>query len=270
MFNIQSEIDKIPKNSKLIVDLKRLYSSKKLDDKKLLELIESNTFLKTEFLKMANSKLLGFDTSVDTIKRTIHLFGMNFSMAYALFLALVNQVRFHLDLYDCNFSKFMYLNEISLYTLFTWLEEKEIEIQEKVIFPLLASNIGKFISSKILCEDEESIFNIKTFLEDEKILRDYEEKKLGMSSLCISSKLLRHFSFENKDIEILEQLDNIFDFERKELYIIDTIRTLCNFKESFSKKAIENAFYKADIYSLNIKSLKDTISIVLKANKKGL
>lgn len=270
MFTIENEINKIPKSSKLIKEIKKLYCSKTYDDKKLIFLIESNTFLKTEFLKIANSKHLGFESSVDTVSRAVHLYGMNFSLAYALFLSLLNELRFDLDLYDCSFTKFMYLNELSLFTLFTWLEEKELELQEKVIFPLLASNLGKLISSKLLKQNYEDKININNILEDENALASYEEQKLGLSSLDISVRLLEHWSFEDENIALLENLNKVKELDQRELYIMDVIRTLCNFKESFSKTSLEKTFYKADIYSLNIKSLKSAIEVVLKAYKKGL
>ena len=259
MLDINERIDKLPPLPNIIFKLQYIQNSNDHDHKKILELIEKDSFISTKILQMANSKLFGFNNSVKTVSKALNLYGTTFTIDIALSELIKNSIKVDLDIYNIQAKRFFDLSDYSCRLMLDWLDKEDISLKKRLIFPCLIHEIGKFIISSSLNENEK-----KEFLQLSKESNDIsslERKFTGFSSSEVTSLLLKKWDFDKQLCEDVFYIDSAIN--TKVSLILNVIKTIFNVNNPLSKQSIFLGMQKAKQYSLDDVKLQQCIEKIL-------
>lgn len=259
MLDINEKIDKLPPLPNIIFKLQNIQNSDEHEHKKILELIEKDSFISTKILQMANSKLFGFNNSVKTVSKALNLYGTTFTIDIALAEVIKNSIKVDLDIYNIQAKRFFDLSDYSCRLMLDWLEHEDIQLKKRLIFPCLIHEIGKFIISSSLNENEK-----KEFLQLSKESSDIsslERKFIGYSSSEVTSLLLKKWDFDEILCEDIFYIDSAIN--TKISLILNVIKTIFNVNDPLSKQSVFLGIEKAKQYSLDHIKLKKCIDKIL-------
>lgn len=267
METIKSKIDKLPILGPDIKEMKYLISDENYDVQKLLNLIEKNSFLRTKVLRVSNNGFFAFESTIDKTSRAVHLYGMSFSLSLILFESLKNLLRPNLKAYDYTSKKFDKFVELLCFFLSSCFKQNDIELQEKLLLPVILSELGRFfISEEIIEKDLKSNFD-KLFKEGI-LIEKVEKEFLGITCSEVSALILEKWNFDKLLVSKIKLIDNLEACKKdEEIAIINVIKTACNIHNPFSKGNISRAVEKAVDFNLDPNIFEDSIKIVLERIK---
>lgn len=259
MLILEKNLKKLPILPNIVTLLLNLKSNENYDTKKLLELIHRDPILTSRILHLANSKFFGFTNTIDTPGQAISLYGMNFTIAVCISEIVNNTLKFDLDAYDITYNKFNLINELSFKVMLDWLDESDAELKEDLIIPIFLHNIGKFIISSYL-KQENKINKFKAIYKNSDISK-VERDFVGMSSCELSSMVLKDWGFDQKSLDMIFYMENPYlnTSNKKAVSVLSVINTLCSFKRPMSSDNIQLALLKAKDYDLDFEKLKNVI-----------
>ncbi len=255
MLNINEKIETLPSLPKIVFLLQDLENKKDFDHKKILALIEKDSFISAKILQMANSKLFGFNNSVKTVSKALSLFGATFTIAIAISESIKNSIKIDLGIYTIQAKRFFDLSEYSCKIMLDWIDEDDVNLKEKLILPCLIHEVGKFIISDSLDTNRKL-----EFIELSNVISDIstlERDFVSYSSSEVTSLLLKKWEFNSSICDDVFYIDSIKN--KKACLILNVIKTICNINNPLSKTSILLGIQKAKEYGLDDVKLKQII-----------
>lgn len=255
MSEIEDKLKQLPYLPDIIFELQKIRNSDDLDIDKILNILEEDHFITAKILQLSNSKLFGFPNHIDTFNKAFSLYGVNFTVSFAIVQVIQNSLKWNFDLYELETKKFFDLSLFSCKLMFLWLEDEDILEKERLLIPCLLNDIGKsFICSLVKKEDEGLFFNkLKNNPLD---ISSIEKEFISFSSSQITAMILDIWNFDKNTIELIKNID--FP-NNKDTKILNVIKTIFNVKEPFSKESILFGLKKAKEYELDEISLKKAL-----------
>lgn len=258
---IYEKIDTLPPLPKTILDLEEFRSLPEKKPEILLEIIMHDPLIVATLLKIANSSMFGFKSSIDTPNRAILLLGINFTLSIAFSTSIKNLIKTDLEAYGISSTEFMEITNMSSNLLSLWLAKQDIQLRDELILPVFLQETGKFIISDIIMEQ-----NLKEdFLRDLHSCDDIaqvEKKYMNLSSSELTATIFKKWNLNEKLINSIECVDNISKAPQaylKDVQILNIIKTICSITQPMSQKSIEQGLEKAKQYGFDENYLKHAV-----------
>lgn len=258
---IKKNILALPLLDERIKKILELKNNKEYDTKKLLEIINADSSLRTRLFYLSNKSFFSFVNFIQSPSKALSLYGMNFTSSMCIIELIFNTIKFDLRAYSFSYEKYLYLLELTCKIINEFIDEKEIDLKEKLLIPMFIYDIGKFIISKIIYYNKyEKIFK-REFIECKNV-QIFEKKLFSYSSSEISSLILKYWSFDEEIRDIIIHISNpsLAKNNKKLVYILDIIQSLNNLSMPYSEHCINEAIRKARDYGFDFKNLEDIIN----------
>lgn len=229
--NIIKSIETLAPLSDALIKIQNLFNVDKeeLDINALVKLIESDTVLTINILKMANSPLYGFSNKISSVMQAVTLFGIMQIYAFIMSYSVHENIKANTEIYGLSNKKFNDICTIQSALLLQWYSCIDIE-DARFLAPLaLIMETGKLVVSN-------------SFDPSNDILED-EREFLNVSSYEISSKVFAHWYMEPLYIRILKDLneDSISEKIQGARTILKIIITAVNIESLLTKDSVLKA-----------------------------
>ena len=224
----------------------------------LIEIIEKDTLLTANLLKIVNSSMFGFRSKVETLSRAINLLGMNFAIAIAISQSVKESFKINLSAYCINCKDFMDSSIFASLLAKLWSEQIDYEYKEDIFLGAILQDIGKFIISEIILEKGFDIEFQKEIQLAENEISFIEKKYLYITASEVTAEIFKYWNLSENLIKMIEFVDNIencpFEYKQK-AQMLDVIKTACSVNSLLSDKSIKKALNKAKSYNFHLDSL---------------
>lgn len=264
---IKNNILSLPLLDKRIKKIITLKINKEYDTKKLLEIINADSSLRVRLLFLANKSFFSFPNYIQSSSKALSLYGMNFTSSICIIELILNTIKFDLRAYSFSYEKYLYLFDFTYKIINEFIDEKDIDLKEKLLIPMFLYDIGKFIFSKIVYEQkEEKVFKDK-FIECKNVL-NFEKSYFSYSSYEVSAYILKYWNFDKEIEDIIYYVSNpsLAKDNKKLIYLLDIIQSLTNLSMPYSHHSINEALIKTRLYGFDWKKLEK----IIKSNKNNI
>ena len=249
MQSIVNKIKILEPLSKTTLDVLTFSTKKEKKHSELIELIKNDAGLVATLLKVVNSALFGFKNRVENLDSLVTLLGVNFTISIVLSKGIENSLKMDFSVYEQTEESFTDITYSKINLLNIWLSKVDIELKNKLMIPIILSDIGKYIiSHEIVSMNLKDDF-IKECQDKNIVIYDIEEKFCSINSKDATSLLLNHWKI-NEDI--------IFDIKNSKK--IEVINEICNIQGNFTEQSIKNGINKAKQYGFDIAKLESSIN----------
>lgn len=258
---IYQKIDTLPPLPKTILDLEEFRNLPEKKPEVLLNIIMQDPLIVATLLKIANSSMFGFKSSIETPKRAILLLGINFTLSIAFSTSIKNLIKTDLEAYGISSSDFMELTNMSSNLLSLWLAKQDMALRDELLLPVFLQETGKFIISDIIMEQNQR----ENFLQELQSCDDIavvEKKYLTMSSSEVTATIFKKWHLNEKLINSIEFVDDLTKAPQAHLndaVVLNIIKTICNITAPMSEKSIQKGLEKAKKYGFEEKNLKSAV-----------
>ncbi len=252
---IEENIAKLPDLSEVVFKLFKIKKRDSFEINELITILEENNLVVAKIMKIANSKFFGFSHSVDTLHNAVSLYGINFTFSIAICEIINNTLNSNLNLYPITKKNYFYLDDQSLKLMLLWLQDDDIYLKEELLIPCLINRIGMFLLSDLIKIEEQNKF-LSEIKKNPLKVSEIEYKYTGYSSSKITAMVLKKWSFDQKIINIIENIDKP---NSKQSAILNVLNKIFNPVSPFNEDSILEGLKLANLYNLNINSLKKAI-----------
>lgn len=242
---IIEQIEHIAPLSDVILRIQDLYNNNidELDIEKLVSLIESDSTLSVNVLKMANSPLYGFSNKIATVSQAVTLFGIMQVYAFIIKYATAEHIQANTEIFGISneyFNDICNLQSTLLYEWYTQIDQEDA----KFLAPLaLIMEIGKLVmANEVSVSEYKEEFKIA--YEESIDIEKCEKELLGISSYDISALVFKHWHLEPMYILLLDQLSKPSSKSphiMKYTNALKVIITSVNLKTVLSKESVLQA-----------------------------
>ncbi|MFK2822214.1 HDOD domain-containing protein [Arcobacter sp. YIC-80] len=261
---IRAKIDSLPQLPNSIMELEEFREVKDSSPTELIKIIEKDPLLVANILKVANSSMFGFRSSVDTLSRAINLLGINFTISLAIGSIVQNTVKCNLLAYGMVPDKFIELSALSTRLVNEWCSKIDKTLADEMLMPAFLQETGKFIIANII-EKENLTQEFKEALKKEKNIAIIENSYTGFTTSKITASLFKHWGLTHNLIYPISFIDNIEEAPleyKKKTQILKIIKELTKFDEPLSDYTIEKALEYASLYGFDEKILNNSIQTI--------
>ncbi|MGM0519387.1 MAG: HDOD domain-containing protein [Campylobacterota bacterium] len=258
---LKEKIKSLPPLPNSILELEEFRKLNSSDPLILIDIIKRDPLLVANILKIANSSMFGFRSSVDTLSRAISLLGVNFTVSIAFGSIVQNTIKSNLSPYKIGLADFMKLCALSSTLIEKWIGKIDFDLKEELLMPAFLQETGKFIISTLLEQEHQK----DAFLEDlnkYKNICTLEEKYIGLSTPKITAYIFKHWSLSENityPIAYVNDLENCPKKFLKKSQILDIVKTLVDIRNPLNEDAIQLALKKANSYNLDKNRLQTVI-----------
>jgi HD-like signal output (HDOD) protein len=258
------KIDALPPLPRTILELEEFKRSSDKQAETLLEIISQDPLIIATILKIANSAMFGFKSSVETASRAINLLGINFTLSIAFSTSIKNAIKTDLVAYDVSSDAFFEINNMSSSLLLSWVSQFDQELKEELLLPAFLQETGKFLISDLIVEQNKK----ENFLLDLQTSSDIacvERKYLLTTTSEVTAAIFKKWNLNEKLINSIEFVDNVELCPPKYLVqtqILHVLKTLCNIKNPLSPKSILLGLEKAKNFGFEPIFLENAIHYV--------
>lgn len=257
---IADKIDSLPPLPQTILDLEEFKKSSTKNPEDLLIIIQKDPLIVSTLLKVANSAMFGFNSSIETLSRALGLLGVNFTLSIAFGSAIKNSLDTDLKAYNLNSDDFMRVANMASNLISLWMSKVDFELKEELLLPVFLQETGKFIISDLAKEEKRSDDFLTTLKSDN--IAQTEAEFFDMTTSQITAAIFKHWKLSHKLIAMIEYVDDIEncpDEYKKEAQILHIAKIACNVIDPLSDEACEKAIEKATQFSLDVKALEKAI-----------
>lgn len=240
--NIIKNIDSLAPLSNAIVEIQKLYASgqEELDIGQLIKLIESDSLLSLNILKMANSPMYGFSNRIASISQAVTLFGIMQIYGFVMSYAIAEHIKAKTEVFGLSNERFNDICSIQSALLLQWYSKINLH-DARFLAPLaLIMETGKLVIA-----GEVSITSYEKEFEEgfrkSKDINQYETVLLGITAYELSSKVFDHWHLEPTYIQILQEFnvkEHKSEVIAKHIDILQVIVTAVNLKSILSKQSV--------------------------------
>ena len=258
---IAKKIDSLPPLPQTIIDLEEFKRSQTKDPEVLLTIIEQDPLIVATLLKVSNSAMFGFNSSIETLSRALSLLGVNFTLSIAFGSAIKNSIDTDLKAYNINSDDFMRIANMSSNLISLWISRVDFELKEELLLPVFLQETGKFIVSD-LAKDKA---NGDAFLSKIKSSHDIaatEKEFYDTTTSSVTAAIFKHWKLSDKLIDIIEYVDDIENCPEKylkEAQILNIAKIACDVTDPLSDENCKSAIAKAESFGLDVAPLKKAI-----------
>ncbi|RLA79271.1 MAG: HDOD domain-containing protein [Epsilonproteobacteria bacterium] len=259
--NLTEKIDSLPPLPQTIIDLEEFKRSSNKSPEALEIIISKDPLIVSTLLKVANSAMFGFNSSVDTLGRALGLLGVNFTLSIAFGSAIKNSLDTDLKAYDLASDDFMRISNMASNLISLWVAKIDIDLKEELLLPVFLQETGKFIVSDI-ANDENKSEEFLNALQGDSNIASVEQKFFGTTTSQVTASIFKHWNLSDKLINMIEYVDDLEkcpDEYKKETQILHIAKVACNVIDPLSDKFCEEAIEKAKEFGLEITPLKKAL-----------
>ncbi len=258
---LANRIDSLPPLPETIIELEKFKKSKEKEPEVLLKIIEKDPLIISTLLKVSNSAMFGFNSSIETLSRALGLLGVNFTLSIAFGSAIKNSLDTDLKAYDLHSDDFMRISNMASNLISLWLSRVDFNLKEELLLPVFLQETGKFIISD-LAQEEKKSEKFLTALRNGEDMSLVERKFFNTTTSEITAAIFKHWKLSDKLINTIEFVDNIKNCPeeyKKEAQILHVIKIACNVLDPLSDENCEKAVKKAEEFGISTSPLKKAI-----------
>jgi len=258
---LTSKIDSLPPLPETIIELEEFKKSKDKDPEMLLKIIEKDALIVSTLLKVSNSAMFGFNSSIETLSRALSLLGVNFTLSIAFGSAIKNSLDTDLKAYDIHSDDFMRISNMSSNLISLWISRVDFNLKEELLLPVFLQETGKFIVSD-LAKDKGATEKFLSELKTGKEMANVENEFFQTSTSKVTAAIFKHWKLSDKLINMIEYVDDIENCPKEyleEAQILHIAKIACNVIDPMSDKACEAAIAKAKEFGLPTAPLEKAI-----------
>lgn len=266
---IYEKIDALPPLPKTILQLEEFKKKVEGTSEELLHIIEQDPLVVATILKVANSAMFGFRSTIETPGRALTLLGINFTLSIAFSTSIKTAIQSNLKAYGISCNDFLNYTQLGSSLLSFWVGSFDFDLKEELMLPAFLQETGKFIISDIIVNKDLQ----DSFLKDLQATKDLaivEKKYLNTTTSEVTAHIFKKWNLSQKLINTIEFVDDINlcpPSSSKEAKILNVIKTICCITDPLSQESIELGLKKAQKYELDTKTLKDAIKQLQKKLK---
>ncbi|MGA1931655.1 HDOD domain-containing protein [Arcobacter sp. YIC-464] len=261
---IKDKIDSLPPLPNSIMELEEFKKVKDSSPDELIKIIEKDPLLVANILKVANSSMFGFRSSVDTLSRAINLLGINFTISLAIGSIVQNTVKCNLLAYGMTTDEFINLSALSTKIINEWVSKFDNELKEELIMPAFLQETGKFIIAGII-EQENLVEEFKEALNKESNISLVELEFTGFTTAKITANLFKHWGLSHNliyPIGFVEDIDDAPSEFKRKAQVLRITKELTNYKNPLNTNSIEKASKLSKTYDFDEKILNSSIKTI--------
>ena len=258
MQTIVRQIEKLAPLSKTILDTLTFSTKAHKTSEELVDILSTDPLVIASLLKTVNSAIFGFRNEVESVENLIYLMGVDFTISMVLSNNIEDSLETNVDAYGLDQTQFKFFLALKLKFISSWLRKENPELLKKIYLPLILQDVGKFIISKELKNEDKITSFLNTIKKDPQDIDKIERKYYNCTSTEVSVLVLDHWKI-NKNII------NTLNGEAKEVYkILQLINVIFNIIETFNEKQINIALTQAKNLNFDIDLLKKEIEAIRK------
>jgi len=261
MTDLAKKIDSLPPLPETILKLEDFKKSKDKDPDQLLAIIEKDPLIVSTLLKVSNSAMFGFNSSIETLSRALSLLGVNFTLSIAFGSAIKNSLDTDLKAYDIASDDFMRIANMATNLISLWIARVDFNLKEELLLPVFLQETGKFIVSD-LAKDEGTSEKFLSEIQSGKDMAEVENKYYHTSTSKVTAAIFKHWKLSDKLISMIEYVDDIDNCPeqyKQEAQILHIAKIACNVVDPLGEASCEAAIAKAESFGLATGPLKKAI-----------
>ena len=259
--SLTDRIDSLPPLPETIIELENFKKSQDKDPEVLLQIIEKDPLIISTLLKVSNSAMFGFNSSIETLSRALGLLGVNFTLSIAFGSAIKNSLDTDLKAYDLHSDDFMRVSNMASNLVSLWISRVDFNLKEELLLPVFLQETGKFIISD-LAKDKDKSEEFLSAITNSDDIASVEKEYFDISTSEVTAAIFKHWKLSDKlinMIEFVDDIDNCPEKYRKETQILHVAKIACNVIDPLSDKSCEQAVQKAKELGLDIAPLEKAI-----------
>jgi HD-like signal output (HDOD) protein len=265
MDNILSKkIDSLPPLPKTVIDLEEYKRSGCKGSEELLEIIAQDALIVATLLKVSNSAMFGFRSSIETPGRAINLLGINFTISIALGSSIQNLINTNLSAYGISSDDFMRISNLASNLISNWLKS-DFDLKEELVLPAFLQETGKFIVSDMVTENHQEVEFLSKVKNSDDISEVEKEYLNGESTSTITASIFEKWNLNENLVNSIKYVDNLDDAPTRFLkhnQILHVVKTICNIIDPFSEANIALGISKAKEFELDVKALEKAVEVI--------
>lgn len=258
---LAQKIDSLPPLPKTVLELEEFKKSPDKQPTVLVSIIEQDPLIVATLLKVSNSAMFGFRSSVETPSRAVNLLGINFTLSIAFGSSIKNMIDTDLGAYGIGSDEFLEIANMGSNLLSLWVSKIDYDLKEELLLPVFLQETGKFIISDIIKEQgkKDAFMSAVKSAED---ISKVEKEYLAITTSSVTASIFKKWNLNENLINAIEYVDNIDECPEKYLQraqILSVVKTICNVTNPLSDKNVELGLAKAKAYGLDTHSLSKAI-----------
>ena len=258
---LTDKIDSLPPLPETIIELEDFKKSTDKDPETLLKIIEKDPLIISTLLKVSNSAMFGFNSSIETLSRALGLLGVNFTLSIAFGSAIKNSLDTDLKAYDLHSDDFMRISNMASNLVSLWISRVDFNLKEELLLPVFLQETGKFILSD-LAKDKGVVEEFLAKAKSSEDIAALEMEYFNLTTSEVTAAIFKHWKLSDNligMIEYVDDIDNCPEKYKKESQILNVAKTACNIMNPLSDEACEKAIKKATEFGLDLSPLKKAI-----------
>ena len=258
MQTIVTQIEKLAPLSKTILDTLNFSTKTNKTSEELVDILSTDPLIVASLLKTVNSAIFGFRNEVENVENLIYLMGIDFTISMVLSNNIEDSLETNVEAYGLDQSQFKEFLTLKLKFISSWLIKENAQLLKKIYLPLILQDVGKFIISKELKNENKIESFLDTIKNDPHHIDKVERKYYNCTSTEVSVLVLDHW-------EINKNIINTLNGECKDIYkVLQLINIIFNIVEPLNEKQINLALKQASSLNLDIELLKKEIEAINK------
>ncbi|WP_419770275.1 MAG: HDOD domain-containing protein [Candidatus Marinarcus sp.] len=261
---LYEKIDALPPLPRTILELEEFKRTPDKQPEVLLDIIRQDPLVVATILKIANSAMFGFKSSVETPNRAINLLGINFTLSIAFSTSIKNAIKTDLLAYGVNSNDFFEITNMSSTLLSSWVSQFDPYLKDELLLPTFLQETGKFLISDLIMEQNQKE-NFLNDLQTSEDIASVERKYLSTTTSEVTACIFRRWNLHEKLINSIEFVDNIQTCPHEHITdskILNIIKTICNIEDPLSQASIFQGLEKAKSFGFDTIQLEEAIKQV--------
>lgn len=261
MEKLIEKIDSLPPLPNSIIELEEFRKVQNNNPEDLIKIIEKDPLLISSILRVANSSMFGFRSTVDTLSRAINLLGINFTISLAIGSIVQNTVKSNLSPYGISNDDFLEVCALSTKVVNTWIAKVDNELKDDLLMPAFLQETGKFIIASVLQQEDKAKDFLKALNRTNNITK-CEEEFIGFPCSRITANVFKHWALSHN---LIFSIGFVGDYKtcpknfRRNAQILEIVKILADVRDPLNERGIEKAINLAKEYDFDEKILEDAI-----------
>lgn len=258
---LAQKIDSLPPLPKTVLELEEFKKSPDKQPTVLVNIIEQDPLIVATLLKVSNSAMFGFRSSVETPSRAVNLLGINFTLSIAFGSSIKNMIDTDLGAYGIGSDDFLDMANMGSNLLSLWVSKIDYDLKEELLLPVFLQETGKFIISDIIKEQGKKDAFLAAARSAEDVSK-VEKEYLAITTSSVTASIFKKWNLNESLINAIEFVDNIEACPEKYLkkaQILNVVKTICNVTDPLSDKNVALGVAKAKKFGLDTNSLQKAI-----------
>ncbi len=207
MLAISTYIDAIPPLPTSVMQLNTLRENPDRSLKDIIAIVETDSMLSAKILGLINTPFYGMKKEITSIAAACVQLGEATIYSTALLIGIRNNFPFDLSAYDMSERNFIFNTLMQMNLMKEWTRSIQPQHASELQLAAFLSGIGKILLSHILIE-EQKVDLFKKKIENDTPEWVAEIEVTGVSSLQVSTMMLRHWKVDSTIVAILEYTDS--------------------------------------------------------------